>query len=132
MQKLGHGREGFAGGDVIDIRYRNSKVKKLCTDYKMARKELNVLVAEKLHSLINLLESVESLEDIHKMHIYNLHLLHGDREGQYALDLGRRLGFRLIIIPLNQEGKEWEERDINVIYKSTKIVLVWEVSNHYE
>lgn len=98
----------------------------------MARKELNVLVAEKLHSLINLLESVESLEDIHKMHIYNLHPLHGDREGQYALDLGRRLGFRLIIIPLNQEGKEWEERDINVIYKSTKIVLVWEVSNHYE
>lgn len=98
----------------------------------MARKELNVLVAEKLHSLINLLESVESLEDIHKMHIYNLHLLHGDREGQYALDLGRRLGFRLIIIPLNQEGKEWEERNINVIYKSTKIVLVWEVSNHYE
>ena len=93
---------------------------------------MNIIVAEKLHSLINVLESVDSLDDIQKMHIYNIHPLQGDREGQYALDLGRRLGFRLIIIPLNQDGGEWKEKDINAIYKATKIVLAWEVSNHYE
>ena len=56
-------------------------------------------VADKLHSLIDVLESADNLWDINQMRIYNHHPLHGDREGQYALDLGRRLGFRLIIIP---------------------------------
>lgn len=74
----------------------------------------------------------DNLYDIHKMRIYNLHPLQGDREGQYAFDLGRRLGFRLTIIPLDEQGKEWKEKDINTIYKATKIILAWEVSNHYE
>ena len=120
------------GGSFIEIQYHNSKTKKLCQDYKKAKKELNVEVAEKLHSLINMLESVENLYDIHQMRSYNLHPLCGDREGQYALDLGRRLGYRLVIKPLDENGKVWNEKDINIIYKATKIIIAWEVTNHYE
>lgn len=66
------------------------------------------------------------------MQIYNLHPLYGNRKGQFSLDLGRRLGFRLTIIPLDENMDEWKETDINKIYKATKIILIWEVSNHYE
>lgn len=89
-------------------------------------------VAEKLHALIAVLESADNLCDINQMRIYNLHPLHGAREGQYALDLGRKLGFRLVIIPLDENGEKWNEKDINYVYRTTKIVIAWEVTNHYE
>lgn len=116
----------------IDIHYRDKTVKKVCTDIKKAQKIYNKIVAEKLHSLINLLENAETLHDINAMQIYNLHPLHGDRKGQYALDIGRRLGYRLIIIPLDENGNEFERKDVNIIYKATKVVLAWEVTKHYE
>lgn len=79
-----------------------------------------------------MLESVETLKDIQMLQIYNIHPLEGNRKGQYALDLGRRLGYRLIIIPLDEEGNEFKEKDVNIIYQSTRIIVTWEVSNHYE
>ena len=51
---------------------------------------------------------------------------------EFALDLGRRLGWRLIVRPLNDEGKKWDTNDTSIIYKSTFVILVLEVSNHYE
>ena len=51
----------------------------------------------------------------------------------HALDVaGRRSGYLLVIIPLDADRKEWKEKDINVIYKATVIIIAWEVSNHYE
>lgn len=100
---------------------------------KKAKKELPTVVAVKLHALINLLESSENLRDIAEMQIYHLHPLHGKRDGQYALDVaGRRAGYRLIIIPIDGDGNEWKEKDVEVVYKSTEIIIAWEVSNHYE
>lgn len=117
----------------IEIQYHDNTVKKLCTDLKKAKKDLPAIVAEKLHALINLIESSECLQDIAEMQIYHLHPLHGKREGQYALDIaGRRTGYRLVIIPLNADGNEWKEKDVAVVYKSTEVIIAWEVSNHYE
>ncbi len=59
----------------IKIQYNNSTVKKLCTDFKRAKRDLPVIVAEKLHALINLIESSECLKDIAEMQIYHLHPL---------------------------------------------------------
>ena len=67
-----------------------------------------------------------------EVQIYKLHALSGERKGQYAMDLGRKLGFRLIIYPLDEQGHKYNETDIIKLYNSTKIVLIWEVSNHYE
>ena len=117
----------------IEIQYKDKDVKKLCTDLKKAKKELPAIVAEKLHALINLIESADNLKDIDEMQIYHLHPLQGKREGQYALDVaGRKAGYRLIIIPLDADGNEWKEKDVNVVYKSTEVIIAWEVSNHYE
>ena len=53
--------------------------------------------------------------------------------GLYALDVaGRRSGYRLSIIPLDETGNTWTETDINIVYRSTEIIIAWEVSNHYE
>ena len=117
----------------IEVRYHDKKIEKLCTDIRKAKKELPAIVAEKLHALVNLLESAENLQDIADMQPYHLHSLHGDREGQYALDVaGRKAGYRLSIIPLDEIGNIWTETDVNIVYKSTEIIIAWEVSNHYE
>lgn len=117
----------------IEIQYHDKKVEKLCTDFKKAKKDLPTVVAEKLHALMNLLESADNLQDIAEMQIYHLHPLQGNRGGQFALDIaGRRMGYRLVVIPLNADGCEWKEKDINVVYKSTEVIVAWEVSNHYE
>lgn len=120
------------GGESIEINYRNNRDKKVCTDFRKAKKEVGDRAADKLHSLINFIENAENLMDIKNVPTYNLHPLEGKRKGQFALDLGRRLGWRLIIIPLDDDGNKWTISDLNEIYKLTNIVLVWEVSNHYE
>lgn len=120
------------GGEVIEIQYKTKQVEKVCKDFKLAKKKFNERVAEKLHAMINLLENANNLNDINMMRIYNLHQLEGKRKGQYALDLGRSLGYRLVLIPLDENGNPYEEDDINILYSSTKIILIWEVSNHYE
>lgn len=117
----------------IEIQYKDKKVEKLCTDLKKAKKDLPANVAEKLHALINLIESADNLKDIDELQIYHLHPLHGQREGQYALDVaGRKSGYRLVVIPLDADGNGWKEKDVNVVYKSTEVIIAWEVSNHYE
>ncbi len=91
------------------------------------------IVAEKLHALINLIESAENLQDINNLRIYYLHPLLGKREGQYALDIaGRKAGYRLILIPLDKQGKKWQTNDVNHVYKSTNVIIALEVTNHYE
>ncbi len=45
---------------------------------------------------------------------------------------GRKAGYRLVIIPLDADGNEWKEKDVNIVYKATEVISAWEVSNHYE
>ena len=118
--------------NIINIEYRSSKLQKQCSDYCLAKKDFGVEGANKLLSLINFLDNAKNLMDIAVMRIYHLHPLERKRKGQFALDLGRRLGWRLIVIPLDDEGNRWNTTDANIIYKSTTAILVWEVTNHYE
>lgn len=100
---------------------------------RKAKKDLPAKVAEKLHALVNIIESAVNLKDIAEMQIYYLHPLQGKMAGQYALDIaGRREGYRLVIIPLDTNGNEWKEKDVNVVYKATDVIIAMEVSNHYE
>ena len=82
--------------------------------------------------MLNLLESAENLYDVDRMRIYHLHALQGDRQGQYALDLGRKSGYRLIVVPLKSEEDSEPEAEQMLMYKTCEIILVWEVSKHYE
>jgi len=116
----------------MDIIYKTGKVEKLCTDLPYAKKELPTKVAEKLMAHINYIKQAFCFSDIMEYPPFNFHILKGDRKDDYALDIGRKLGYRIVIEPLDENNKSLKkEKDINVIKKCTKIVLVVEVTNHY-
>ena len=110
----------------MKVQYKNKKVEELCENEKEAIKKLNKWVAEKLIFTIEFLKNANSLKDVNDFVPFRLHELKGNRKGQLAMDLGRRLGYRLIIEPvmLNVAGI--------IFYEKINIVEVVEVSNHYE
>ena len=115
------------------IEYKNSKIRKQCTDFREANKHYNRKVAEALHSVINYIENADTLIDVKNFPPFNLHPLQRDRKGTFAIDLaGRRSGFRLIIKPLDDDNQEWKDVDLHTIYKSTRVLVILEVTNHYE
>lgn len=59
---------------------------------------------------------------------FHFHDLKGNRKGQYAIDVdGRRSGYRIVLKPIDEDIT-----DVFSVAKSVKIILVWEVGNHYE
>lgn len=116
----------------MEIRFKNRTIEKDCTNYKAARKKYNSIVAEKLYSTLNFIENADTLLDVKNIPTYHLHQLEGNKKGIYAIDLGRKLGYRLLIIPLDDQGKEWKVKEEHKIFKSTKVIIALEVSKHYE
>ena len=117
---------------LMDVEYKTEKTKKLCKELAYAKKQLPTEVAEKLLSHINYIEQVSCFADIMNYPLFKFHKLYGDRKDDYALDVGRKLGYRIIIEPFDENNKSLKkEKDINVIKNCTKIVLVVEVTNHY-
>ena len=116
----------------MEIKYKNEKVRKLCKELAYAKKQLPNDVAVKLMAHINYIEQATCFSDIMSYPPFKFHKLQGDRKDEYALDVGRKLGYRIIIDPLDENNKSLKkEKDINVIKNCTKIVLVVEVTNHY-
>ena len=116
----------------MDIKYKTDKVKRLCKELAYAKKQLPTEVAEKLMAHINYIEQATCFSDIMTYPPFKFHKLQGDRKDEYVLDVGRKLGYRIIIDPLDENSNSLKkEKDINVIKKCTKIVLVGEVTNHY-
>ena len=103
----------------------------MCTNEKEAFKKLGKEVAIKLFAVINLLENAVNLKDILVLPQYNLHILRGDLKGRYSIYLGRKTGFRLILIPLDENEDVIECSDMSV-YTIAVCVEILEVSKHYE
>lgn len=117
----------------MEIRYKNKKTEKQCADFKLAKKDFNEIVAELLHSRINFIKQAKNFSDVINNPTFHFHGLTGKQQGLYAIDLGRKIGFRLIIEPLKEDESSLKtERDIEKIKQCTKIVLIVEVTNHYE
>lgn len=117
----------------MEVTYRNAQVKKACTDYKKATKLYNKDVAEKLQKAINFIDAAESLMDVRNFPPFHFHQLKGDKKGYCAIDLGRRLGFRLLVVPLEADGQPCANTRI---FSSAAVEIIAieieEVSNHYE
>lgn len=114
------------------VGYGNNKTRKLCSDSKQAKKVLGELVAEKLFAAINFIESASTLNDVACFPTYHLHQLSGGKKDLFAMDLGRKLGFRLIIKPDPPLNREEDKLDFNSKCSVVKCIIVLEVSNHYE
>ena len=117
----------------MKIVYSNKKTEKLCEDFKKATKELGKDVSIKLMELLNAIESFVNLYDLFVLPQYRLHALHGDRANQYSFVIHKGSKWRLIVYPLDEDGKllinEGNEKEL--LIKSV-IVEIVEVSEHYD
>ena len=88
-------------------------------------------VKRKLVAAENAFLSATTLHDIAVLPPYHLHPLIGDRKTEWSIYLGNT-GFRVTLIPCNENGEEIVSGDILSQCKMIKVVKVTEVSNHYE
>ena len=118
----------------MQIKYTSSKVKNVCTSLKEAKKKFSGIVPEKLHAAINFIENASTITDIISYPPFHFHYLKGSRKGEYAIDIaGRSSGWRLIMIPIDNNGNACSNDDIygkNAV--NIVIVQLEEVTNHYE
>ena len=111
----------------MEIRYKNKRIRDICENEKKAIKKYNKIIAEKLIFPIEFLKNSKSLKDVADYNNFRLHELKYERKGQFAIDLGKTTGYRLIIEPVTVN----KENEI-ISYESINIVEIMEVSNHYE
>lgn len=119
----------------MKIKYADEKVEKQCTSLKAAIRLFggNKGLAVSLHSRINALKAADVIKDIIVAPQFHFHNLHGDMEGLFAIDVkSRRDKWRVILCPLDEDGRVFEPCHIDKVAASVRIVEVTEVSAHYE
>lgn len=88
-------------------------------------------VQRKLEAAENYIQQAKSLMDIVNYRPFRFEHLKGKRKDEWSIRLGNT-GYRVTMIPCDDDGKEITEGDIIAQCKSIRIVKVTEVSNHYE
>ncbi|HEY5556317.1 hypothetical protein [Acetobacterium sp.] len=116
----------------MKVQYKDNKIRKICNDHSKAVKELGLRVGDRLHEVMDFIENAEILHDVSQIPPYRLHPLYGDRLGTFAIDLIKSTGFRLILIPIDDEGNPFDTKDINIIYRSSSTIILLEVTKHYD
>lgn len=115
----------------MQILYKNETVKKqFCSDYKK-KWRYPEQVKKKLESAENYIRNSESLMDVANYPPFHFEHLKGDRKDEWSIRLGNT-GYRVTMIPCDNDGNEIVKGDILAQCKMIKIVKVTEVSNHYE
>lgn len=71
----------------MEIRYKNSKIEKICTNIYEAEKKHGKEMAEKIHMRIDQITAALSVEMMIQFRIGRCHTLKGKRRSQYAVDL---------------------------------------------
>lgn len=121
----------------MKVKYKNKKVHTQCTNLKEAQKAFSDKIAKKLFATINYIDNATNLGDIINMPIYHFHHLKKDKrisnQYQYAIDIdGRKSPYRLIITPLDCNEEVVTSTDLKELNNCTNVLLVLEVSKHYE
>lgn len=85
----------------VIITYKNKRLEKVCTNFSEATRKYGINIAEKIHLRINEISSAPNIELMIQHHIGRCHMLTGNREGQYSVDLAQP--YRLIFIVNGEE-----------------------------
>ncbi|MBC8531821.1 type II toxin-antitoxin system RelE/ParE family toxin [Christensenellaceae bacterium NSJ-53] len=115
----------------MEISFRSNKIKKCCYDIRSARKKYGDLVGQKLIATIDYIERAKNLADIKAYTPFHFHALTSDRKNQYAIDLGRRTGWRLILVLYDNNNNKLVGA-LEEICERVHELYVWEVTNHYD
>lgn len=115
----------------MQILYKNETAKKqFCSEYKK-KWRYPEQVKKKLEAAENFIRNAEVLMDVANYPPFHFEHLKGDRKDEWSIRLGNT-GYRVTMIPCDNDGNEIVEGDILAQCKMIKIVKVTEVSNHYE
>ena len=82
----------------MDVSYANSRIRKICTDAKVAQKELGRDGAQTLQERLEQMFDAENLETL-RFAAGTWHELKGDRKGQLACNIMKLT--RLVFTPAN-------------------------------
>ena len=100
----------------MKIQYKNAKCQKQCEDLNQAKKDYPTEVALKLMAHINFIKQAASFVDIMNYPPFHFHKLEGDRKNLFSLDIGRKLGYRIIIDPLDENNTSLKnEKELEII-----------------
>lgn len=115
----------------MNIVFKNRKIEKqFCYQYRKSWKYPQQ-VQLKLKMTEDYIRSASSLLDIANYTPFHFHQLKGDRKGEWSIYLGNT-GYRVVLVPCDDNEKKILEGDIMSKCKSIKVVQIMEVSNHYE
>ena len=115
----------------IKILYKNKTAEKqFSSEYKKSWKYPEK-VKERLEKAENFIINSNSLLDIANYLPFRFERLKGKRKMEWSIRLGNT-GYRVTMIPCDENEKEIIDGDIMAQCKTIKIVKVTEVSNHYE
>lgn len=115
----------------VQIIYKSKKAEKQFSSKYKKTWRYPEQVKKKLISAENYILSSDSLMDIVNYVPFHFEHLKGNRKDEWSIRLGRT-GYRVTMIPCDDEGHEIIDGDILAQCKIIKIVKVTEVSNHYE
>ena len=115
----------------MQILFKNKRAEKqFSSEYKKSW-DYPKQVQVKLEAAENFIKMADSLLDIANYPPFHFEKLLGDRKDEWSIRLGNT-GYRVTMYPCDNNGREIIGGDIIARCKSVKIVLVTEVSNHYE
>ena len=115
----------------MKILYNNSTAEKqFCSKYKK-KWRYPEQVKKKLEAAENYILNADSLMDIANFLPFHFEHLKGNRKEEWSIRLGNT-GYRVTMIPCDDDENEIVGGDILAQCKTIKIVKVTEVSNHYE
>lgn len=117
----------------MQILYKNKKVEKICENITSAKKFLGDKPAKDLLRMTNFIKWAPSFLDVMTYQRYYCHKLSNQDFLTFSLaPSGKAKGLRVKVIPRSESGNGFKNNvDIEMV-KSVEIVLVEEVSNHYE
>lgn len=82
----------------MEIAYKNKSLEKICTDASAAVKKYGVEMAARIRMRIGEIMMADNVEQMIFYRVGRCHMLKGDRDGEYAVDLTHpyRLVFRIV------------------------------------
>lgn len=115
----------------MEILYKNKTVERQFSSKYKNKWRYPEQVKTKLQATENAFKAATSLQDIANYKPFHFHPLKGDRKDEWSIYLGNT-GYRVALIPCDDNGNTITSGDIIAQCKIIKVVLVTEVSNHYE
>ena len=120
--------DGYLGMQII---YKNTSAEKQFSAKYKKKWRYPEQVKRKLEAAENYIINASSLMDVASYTPFHFVHLKGDRKDEWSIRLGNT-GYRVTMIPCDDNGCEIVEGDILAQCRMIKIVKVTEVSNHYE